>query len=67
MNSSEIMHLDHAQLPAYVETQVALGRDRVSLLKEIAALRNDIVLLSVQEDETTFHQKIKAALKSSQE
>lgn len=65
MNPAEIMHIEHEQIPAYVENQVALGRDRASILKEIAALRNDIVLLSVQDDETTFQQKVKAALKSS--
>lgn len=65
MNSIEIMHLDHEQIPSYVENQVALGRDRVSVLKEIAALRTDIILLSVRDDESTFQQKIKAALKSS--
>ncbi|WP_250126302.1 hypothetical protein [Chroococcidiopsis sp. CCMEE 29] len=67
MNRVEIMHLSHAQIPAYVENQVALGRDRVSILKEIAALRNDIVLLSVRDDESTFQQKLQAALKPSQQ
>lgn len=65
MSSVEIMHLSHDQIPAYVESQVALGRDRVSILKEIAALRSDVILLSVREDESTFQQKIEAALKSS--
>ncbi len=65
MNSVEIMHLTHDKIPSYVENQVALGHDRVSVLKEIAALRNDVILLSVREDESTFQQKIKAALKSS--
>lgn len=65
MNSIEIMHLDHEQVPSYVQNQVTLGRDRVSVLKEIAALRIDIILLSVRDDESTFQQKIKAALKSS--
>ena len=65
MSSVEIMHLSHAQIPAYVENQVALGRDRVSILKEIAATRSDVILLSVREDESTFLQKIEAALKSS--
>ena len=65
MNLVEIMHLDHEQIPTYVESQAALGRDRVSVLKEIAALRNDVILLSVREDESTFQQKVKAALKSS--
>lgn len=65
MNSAEIIHLNHDQIPTYVENQAALGRDRVSVLKEIAALRNDIILLSVREDETTFQKKVKAALKPS--
>lgn len=65
MNQVEIMQIEHEQIPAYVESQAALGRDRASILKEIAALRNDIVLLSVQDDEATFQQKVKAALKSS--
>jgi hypothetical protein len=67
MNQVEIMHLSHEQIPAYVENQVALGRERVSILKEIAALRNDIVLLSVRDDEITFQQKLQAALKPSQQ
>lgn len=65
--NSEIMHLDHAQIPAYVETQAALGRDRVSVLQEIAALRKDVILLSVADDKNTFQQKIKAAIESAQE
>jgi hypothetical protein len=65
MNPAEIMHLSHDQIPTYVENQVSLGRDRVSILKEIAALRKDVILLSVREDKNTFQQKIQAALKSS--
>lgn len=65
MSDVEIMHLDHERIPAYVENQVALGRDHVSVLKEIASLRTDVILLSVREDESTFLQKIQAALKSS--
>ena len=65
MNLVEIIHLAHDEIPSYVENQVALGRDRVSVLKEIAALRKDVILLSVREDESTFQQKVKAALKSS--
>ncbi len=64
MNSSEIMRLEHNQIPAYVETQAALGRDRVSVLKEIAALRKDVTLLSVADDQSTFHQKLQAAIES---
>lgn len=58
------MHLKHEQIPAYVETQAALGRDRVSILKEIAALRNDVTLLSVADEQDTFRQKIEATIKS---
>ena len=65
MNSVEIIHLAHDEIPSYVENQVALGRDRVSVLKEIAALRNDVILLSVREDESIFQRKIKAALNPS--
>jgi hypothetical protein len=65
MNSVEIIHLAHDEIPSYVENQVALGRDRVSVLKEIAALRKDVILLSVREDESIFQQKIKAALNPS--
>lgn len=64
MNSSEIMHLKHEQIPAYVETQAALGRDRVSVLKEIAALRKDVTLLSVADEQDTFQQKIEANIES---
>lgn len=64
MNSSEIMHLKHEQIPTYVETQAALGRDRVSILKEIAALRNDVTLLSVADEQDTFRQKIEATIES---
>lgn len=64
MNSSEIMHLEHNQIPAYVETQAALGRDRVAVLKEIAALRKDVTLLSVADEQNTFYHKIKAAIES---
>lgn len=59
------MHLSRDRIPTYVENQAVLGRDRVSVLKEIATLRNDVILLSVREDESTFQQKVKAALKSS--
>lgn len=65
MNLVEIIHLAHDEIPSYVENQVALGRDRVSVLKEIAALRKDVILLSVREDESIFQQKIKAALNPS--
>lgn len=65
MSNIEIMHLDHERIAAYVEYQVAQGRDRVSVLKEIASTRSDVILLSVREDKTTFLQKIEAALKSS--
>ena len=65
MSDVEIMHLDHDQIPAYVESQVALGRDRVSVLKEIASTRSDVILLSVREDESTFLQKVEATLTSS--
>ena len=50
MTQANILNLTHAQIPTYVEQQVALGRDRVSVLREIAALRKDITLLSVCED-----------------
>lgn len=64
MNALEIMHLEHEQILPYVETQAALGRDRVSILKEIAALRKDVTLLSVADDENTFQQKIQSAIES---
>lgn len=38
--------------------------DRVSVLKEIAALRKDVTLLSVADDKNTFQQKIQAAIES---
>lgn len=62
MTQTNILNLTHDQIPTYVEQQVALGRDRVSVLREIAAERCDVTLLSVREDEITFHQKIKATL-----
>ncbi|WP_045055886.1 hypothetical protein [Aliterella atlantica] len=67
MSSAEIMYLDHDQIPAYVESQAALGRDRVSVLQEIAALRKDVTLLSVADDKNTFLAKIKAAINSAKE
>ena len=66
MNQTNILNLTHDQIPTYVEQQVALGCDRVSVVREIAALRTDVTLLSVQEDESTFQQKVKAALNTSQ-
>ncbi len=62
MTQATIVNLTHDQIPTYVEQQVALGRDRVSVVKEIAAMREDITLLSVREDETIFQQKVKATL-----
>jgi len=62
MTQTDIMNLAHDQIPTYVEQQVALGRNRVVVVREIAALRKDVALLSVQEDETTFQQKVKATL-----
>lgn len=66
MNSTEIMYLTHDQIPHYVESQVTLGRDRATVIKEIAALRSDVVLLSVHDDKETFSQKVKAACSSVQ-
>ena len=66
MNQTNILNLTHEQIPTYVEQQVALGCDRVSVVREIAALRTDVTLLSVREDESTFQQKVKAALSTSQ-
>ena len=75
MNSIEIMHLTHDQIPSYVDSQVALGRDcfgqcakcnRATVIKEIAALRNDVVLLSVHDDKETFKAKVEAACNSAQ-
>lgn len=65
MTSANVLNLTHDQIPIYVEQQVALGRDRVSVVREIAALRKDVTLLSVREDETTFQQKVKATLNTS--
>lgn len=65
MTQANILNLTHDQIPTYVEQQVALGRDRVSVAREIAALRKDITLLSVREDETIFQQKVKATLNTS--
>lgn len=65
MNSTEIMHLDHEQIAAYVESQAELGCARASVLKEIAALRKDVTLLSVADDQNAFQQKIKAAIESA--
>lgn len=62
MNQTDILNLAHEQIPTYVEQQVALGRDRLSVIKEIAALRNDVTLLSVKDDEATFQQKVRASL-----
>lgn len=65
MTQANILNLTYDQIPTYVEQQVALGRDRVSVLREIAALRKDITLLSVREDETIFQQKVRATLNTS--
>ena len=65
MTSASLLNLTHDQIPTYVERQVALGRDRVFVVREIAALRKDVTLLSVREDETTFQQKVKATLSTS--
>ncbi len=65
MMSASLLNLTHDQIATYVEQQVALGRDRVSVVREIAALRKDVTLLSVREDETTFQQKVKATLSTS--
>ena len=67
MTSANIINLTHHQIPTYVEQQVVLGRDRVSVIREIAALRKDITLLSVREDETAFQRKVKVALNTSQD
>ena len=67
MTQTNILNLTHDQIPSYVEQQVALGRNRVSVVREIAALRKDVTLLSVREDETTFQHKVKATLNTSQE
>ncbi|PPS45111.1 hypothetical protein [Chroococcidiopsis sp. TS-821] len=61
MNPIEIVRLSHDQIPGYVESQVASGRDRATVIKEIAALRNDVVLLSVHDDKETFKAKVAAA------
>ncbi|MBE9192502.1 hypothetical protein IQ230_19540 [Gloeocapsopsis crepidinum LEGE 06123] len=66
MNSTEIMYLTHDQIPGYVESQVTLGRDRATVIKEIAALRSDVVLLSVHDDQETFKAKVKAACNLAQ-
>lgn len=65
MNPAEIMHLSHDQISTYVEKQVALGhvgkarrRHRASVIKEIAATRKDVILLSVRDDEQTFSRKV---------
>lgn len=65
MNSTEILHLTHDQIPSYVESQVALGCDRATVIKEVAALRNDVVLLSVHDNKETFKAKVEAACKSA--
>ena len=65
MTQANILNLTHDQIPTYVEQQVALGRDRVFVVKEIAAMREDITLLSVREDETIFQQKVRATLNTS--
>lgn len=65
MTQANILNLTHDQIPTYGEQQVALGRVRVSVVREIAALRKDITLLSVREDETIFQQKVKATLNTS--
>lgn len=67
MTQADVLSPTHDQISTYVEQQVALGRDRVSILKEIAAFRNDVTLLSVREDETTFQRKVKATLNISSE
>lgn len=36
MTQSNILSLTHDQIPTYVEQQVALGRGRVSVIREIA-------------------------------
>ena len=66
MTQVHILNLTYDQIPLYVEQQVALGHNRVSVIREIAALRTDVTLLSVREDETTFQQKVKATLNTSQ-
>ncbi|MBV8885478.1 MAG: hypothetical protein JO235_15990 [Chroococcidiopsidaceae cyanobacterium CP_BM_RX_35] len=65
MTQTNILNLTHDQILTYVEQQVALDRDRVSAIREIAALRNDVTLLSVREDEFIFEQKVKATLNTS--
>jgi len=66
MTQANILNLTHDQIPTFVEQQVSLGRDRVSVVREIAALRKDVTLLSVREDKITFQQKVKATLNTSQ-
>lgn len=66
MTQTNILNLTHDQIPTYVEQQVALGRNRVSVVREIAAKRKDVTLLSVREDEITFHAKVKATLNTPQ-
>lgn len=65
MTQTNILNLTHDQIPTYVEQQVALGHDRVSVIREIANLRNDVTLLSVREDKLIFEQKVKATLNTS--
>lgn len=62
MNHQEILALPLDQVSAYVEEQVKNGGDRVAVLKEIASARKDVTLLSVNDDTTTFQEKVRVTL-----
>lgn len=62
MNHQEILALPLDQISAYVEEQVKNGCDRVAVLKEIASVRKDVTLLSVNDNEATFQEKVRVTL-----
>ena len=62
MNHQEILALPLEQISVYVEEQVRNGGDRVAVLKEIASARKDVTLLSVNDDTTTFQEKVRVTL-----